>query len=222
MERWRSNSGVVLRKRRSFPVTGRKHLGTGKSHELQMVRAMLVALKETFSSRRDWHHLSFPILVRPPSKPCSLDKALERNSISRARRLHSSLWFDNRGLISWRGAFGLFFMPRDLFQFPDCCAAGEVSGLGAVVRRFSSFNLRSVRLQRKKRVITHITFPCSLHSLLKNPGAWGRIFCWEVSAALLCPSPPLSEAGRLLSSEMSSNCVDTLLFKGPPCSYSPF
>lgn len=173
MERWRSNSGVVLRKRRSFPVTGRKHLGTGKSHELQMVRAMLVALKETFSSRRDWHHLSFPILVRPPSKPCSLDKALERNSISRARRLHSSLWFDNRGLISWRGAFGLFFMPRDLFQFPDCCAAGEVSGLGAVVRRFSSFNLRSVRLQRKRGSLHTLHSPahCIPFWKIQEPGA---------------------------------------------------
>lgn len=156
-----------------------------------MPRVVLGALKETYSSRRD---LAPPQLSHlgqvSNSKLPSLDKALERTSISRGWRLHPSL--SGCGLtrgdpICSRRAFGLF-MPRDLFQFPDCCAAGGW---------FSSFNLGSGILRRKRGSLHKEWMHLWRNSLLKNPGAWGRIFCWEVSVSLLCPSPPPPETGRI-------------------------
>lgn len=104
------------------------------------------------------------------------------------------------GLICSRRAFWLFFLPRNLFQFfPDCCAA---DGLGAIARRFASFNLTSMRLWRKRDSLnkewTPVDGPVEKFPSEKPRSlAQNSLFCWEVSASLLCPSPALSEAGRL-------------------------
>lgn len=42
---------------------------------------------------------------------------------------------------------GMAYHQRNLLQFPDCCTA---DGLAAVISRFLSLNLRSVRLQRQR------------------------------------------------------------------------
>lgn len=114
---------------------------------------MLIALKEIYSFRSDWHHLHFHTRVRPSNLNYSPQiKVNEEKPAPPEDEVFLSLrlWLGNTGPLGpqfLKELFLLALLPRNLFQFPDCCAAG---GLGAIISRFLSSNLRSVRLQGKR------------------------------------------------------------------------
>lgn len=112
---------------------------------------MLIALKETYSFRSDGHHLAFHSWVRPSTLNYSAYIIVDGEKSASPEDegfISLRLWFDSTGPSLLEELFLLALsVPRNLFQLPDCCTAG---GLGAIVSRFLSSNLRSARLQRMR------------------------------------------------------------------------
>lgn len=114
-------------------------------------------------------------------------------------------------------------LPRNLFQLPDCCAAG---GLGAIVSRFLSSNLRSVRLQRMRNSLNKEQTP--VDEPPSTRASWAEKFPSEEPKSPGEASPSLFLGGECFSPvslsisfrswwaplvhRMSRNCVDAMFF----------